>query len=47
MKRKDIMLDPDEEKERVYEQINTLYLQGKHGEGERAQERLPCRDCGL
>ena len=29
MKHKDIMLDPDEEKERVYEQINVFYLQGK------------------
>ena len=29
MKHKDIMLDPDEEKEKVYEQINALYLQGK------------------
>ena len=29
VQRKDIMLDPDEEKEKVYEQIHTLYLQGK------------------
>jgi hypothetical protein len=29
MKRKDIMLDPDEEKERVYEQINALSFRGK------------------
>ena len=29
MRRKDIMLSPDEEKEKVYEQINELYLQGK------------------
>jgi len=27
--RKDIMLDPDEGKEKVYEQIHALYLQGK------------------
>ena len=27
--RKDIMLDPDAEKEKVYEQVHTLYLQGK------------------
>jgi len=26
---KDIMLDPDAEKEKVYEQINDLFLQGK------------------
>ncbi len=29
MRRKDIMLDPDEDKEEVYEQIHSLYLQGK------------------
>ena len=29
MRHKDIMLDPDEEKEKVYEQIHALYLQGK------------------
>ena len=29
MRRKDIRLDSDEEKEKVYEQINDLYLQGK------------------
>ena len=27
--RKDIMLDPDSEKEKAYEQINGLFLQGK------------------
>ena len=27
--RKDIMLDPDSEKEKAYEQINALFLQGK------------------
>ena len=26
---KDILLDPDAEKEKVYEQINDLFLQGK------------------
>ena len=30
MRYKDIMLDPDEEKGRVYEQINNLFLQGKY-----------------
>ena len=30
MGRKDIMLDSDEEKEKVYEEIHALYLQGKH-----------------
>ncbi len=29
MRHKDIMLDSDEEKEKVYEQIHALYLQGK------------------
>ena len=29
MRRKDIMLSPDEEKERVYDQIHALYHQGK------------------
>ena len=29
MRRKDIRLDPVEEKEKVYEQIHNLYLQGK------------------
>lgn len=29
MKRKDIMMESDEEKEKVYDQINDLYLQGK------------------
>ena len=29
MEHKDILLDPDEEKESVYEQIHALYLQGK------------------
>jgi len=29
VRRKDIMMSPDEEKEKVYEQINDLYLQGK------------------
>jgi len=29
MRHKDIMLDPDEEKEKVYEQINNRFLQGK------------------
>ena len=29
MKRQDIRLSPDEEKEKVYDQINELYLQGK------------------
>jgi len=29
MNRKDIMLDPDEEKEKVYEEIHALFLQGK------------------
>jgi len=27
--RKDIMLDPDAKKEKVYEQVHTLFLQGK------------------
>ena len=30
MKHKDIRLDPDEEKGKVYEQINGLFLQGKY-----------------
>lgn len=29
MRRRDIRLDPDDEKERVYEQIHALYLQGE------------------
>ena len=29
MRHKDIMLDPDEEKEKVYEEIHDLFLQGK------------------
>ena len=29
MRRKDIMLEPDKEKERVYEEIHALYLQGR------------------
>jgi len=29
MRRKDIMLSPDEEKEKVYDQIHALYHQGK------------------
>ncbi len=29
MERKDIRLDPDEEKEKVYEEIHALFLQGK------------------
>ncbi len=29
MGHKDIMLDPDEEKEKIYEGIHELYLQGK------------------
>ena len=29
MRHKDIMLDPDEEKEKQYEKIHALYLQGK------------------
>jgi len=29
MEHKDMLLDPDEDKERVYEQIHTLYRQGK------------------
>ena len=29
MRRKDILLASDEEKEKVYDQINDLYLQGK------------------
>ena len=29
MGHKDILLDPDEDKERVYEQIHALYRQGK------------------
>ena len=29
MKRKDIRSDPDEEKEKVYDQIDERYLQGK------------------
>ncbi len=29
MRRKDIRLSPDEEKEKTYDQINELYLQGK------------------
>ena len=29
MRHKDIMLDPDEEKGKVYEKINNLFLQGK------------------
>ena len=29
MERKDIRLSPDEEKEKVYEEIHNLYLQGK------------------
>ncbi len=39
MKRKDIMMESDEEKEKVYDQIHDLYLQGKaiklreHGSG--------------
>ena len=30
MRRKDIMLDSDEEKRKVYEEIHSLFLQGKH-----------------
>ena len=30
MRHEDIMLDADEEKEEVYEQINGLFLQGQH-----------------
>ena len=30
MRRRDIMLDPDEEKEKVYEKIDALYRQGKN-----------------
>ncbi len=30
MGHKDIMLDPDEEKGKVYEKINNLFLQGKY-----------------
>jgi len=30
MRYKDIMLDPDEENGRVYQQINNLFLQGKY-----------------
>ncbi len=39
MRRKDIMMESDEEKEKVYDQIHDLYLQGKaiklreHGSG--------------
>ena len=29
MRRKDIMLSPDEDKEKLYDQINELHLQGK------------------
>ena len=29
MERRDIRLDPDKKKEKVYEQIHALYLQGK------------------
>ena len=29
MRRKDIRLDPDEEKEKVYDQVNEQYLKGK------------------
>ena len=29
VQRKDIRLDPDEEKEKVYEKIHALFLQGK------------------
>ena len=29
MRRKDIRLDPDEEKDKVYDQINDVYLKGK------------------
>ena len=29
MRRKDIMMSPDEEKEKVYDQIHALYHQGK------------------
>ena len=28
--RKDIMLQPDEEKEKVYEEVHALFLQGKN-----------------
>ncbi len=31
MRRKDIMMSSDEEKEKVYEEINDLYLQRKTG----------------
>ena len=30
MRHKDILLDADEEKGKVYEQINNLFLQGKY-----------------
>ncbi|GAH52409.1 unnamed protein product [marine sediment metagenome] len=41
MKRKDIMLDPDEEKEKVYDEIHALFLQGKEAKIREHQSGFP------
>jgi len=39
--RKDIMLQPDEEKEKVYEEIHALFLQGKKVQVEEHKSGFP------
>ena len=41
MKHKDIMLDADGEKEKVYEQINNLFLQGKYAKVKEHKSGFP------
>lgn len=45
---KDIRLESDEEKEKVYEEINALYLQGKMPEAKAHKSGFPAVivDCG-
>ena len=41
MEHKDMLLDPDEDKERVYEQIHALYRQGKPVEVQEYESGFP------
>ena len=48
MKRKDIMLDPDEEKGKVYDKIHAQFLEGKEVKMEEHKSGFPAVtvDCG-
>ena len=48
MRRKDIMLDPDEEKEKVYDKVHAQFLEGKEVKMEEHKSGFPAVtvDCG-